>query len=114
MIDLPMLDPSTFPDSWWVHPVVSEAGGYDDRGNPLPRKERQLPPCLIGPASSADPADQSAVVEGGVSLYSYERLGLENRDVIVVPDGEHMAGRWLVDGRPNTWPKGDEVRLVRG
>lgn len=103
-----------YPSLWKVTPVLEVHGGTDARGNPLPGTRRELTECLIAPGNGSDPADQSAVVEGIATLYSQTPLGLSNRDVLVIPEGQFLAGRWLVDGRPGQWPMGEAVRLVRG
>lgn len=103
-----------YPDAWKVTPTLHDHAGTDARGNPLPSTTRELTECLIAPGNGSDPADQSAVVEGIATLYSQEPLGLANRDIITIPEGQYLAGRWLVDGRPGQWPLGEAVKLVRG
>lgn len=104
-----------YPTDWYVTPSVESGGGRDAKGRALPVTTRDLPACLVAPGAGSDPEDWSAVVDGVATLYhpGSEQLGLQNRDVVVIPDGQWMAGRWLVDGQPAQWPMGTAVRMVK-
>ena len=107
---------AVFPVSWYVSVTLTRGGGRDARGNPLPAATTALPDALIAPGNGDDPTDWSAVVEGTATVYWYDRpdMDVRNGDVLEIPAGQHMAGRWLVDGRPAQWPMGTAVRVSRG
>jgi hypothetical protein len=101
-----------FPAEWLADVIVRRSGGRDSRGNPLPVSELEVTNCLIGQRSTADPRDRSDVTEGKAILYRDKGFTFLSTDVIVVPTGHRMAGKWAVDGRPAEWPTGSEVGLV--
>lgn len=103
----------SFPEEWYVTPSRVRGGGRDAKGGVLPSTTQELPRCLVAPGAGSDPQDWSAVVEGVVTLYCTEPLDLQNRDTVVIPEGQYMAGRWLVDGPTGQWPMGTTARLVK-
>lgn len=101
------------PKSWKTDAKVLRSGGNDNRGNPLPSTEIPRTGVLIGPRATSDPVDRSDVTAGLAVLYDGDTSFIyHTSDVIVVPAGARMAGRWKVAGRPGQWPYGTEVGLT--
>lgn len=105
--------PFPWPKEWTVTPTASREAGTDPRGNPLPPIDVDLPPCLVAPGTGQDPEDWSAAVENTATLYAFQPLQLGNRDHVTIPEGQFMAGKWIVAGRPEEWPAGTVIRLER-
>ena len=103
-----------FPEGWYVTVTRVRGGGTDARGNPLPAERVSVRGCLIGPRSTEDPLDWSQVLDNTAALYRHETAPVFRAgDVVEVPEGARMAGRWKVAGRPGEWPLGLEVPLER-
>lgn len=113
------------PDSWKTDATVVRGGGRDSRGNPLPPKTYHIKRVLVGQATTNDPVDNSDKPNSRTLLYTVpdpevtldgvpvEDFRFESTDVIVIPKGARMAGRWSVDGDPGEWPFGNHLTLVR-
>ncbi|MCZ9884148.1 hypothetical protein [Arthrobacter sp. B2a2-09] len=103
---------SMFPKSWRTDVVVLRGGGRDSKGNPLPPQEIPVTDCIIGARATAEPLDQSDVVDSKAVLYRDPGFTFLPADRVRVPEGTRMAGTWSVEGRPGEWPYGSEVWLV--
>ncbi len=111
-----MLDPLAFlPDRWFCDVTVEQSGGKDERNNPRPPETYTWKRVLIGARSTSDPLDFSDLVENRVLMYGHRPPDFtpSSTDVVVVPEGERMSGRWTVRGRPAEWPYGWELVLDR-
>lgn len=101
------------PVSWKTVVTVIRSDGRDAKGNPLPVVEIDVLDCAVGPRGSDDPVDRSDVSASTASLYRDPGFTFLSTDRIRVPAGARMAGEWSIDGRPDEWPLGWHVRLVR-
>ncbi len=104
-----------FPKRWRVSVVVLRSAGRDARGNPLPDEEIPLDDCLIAPRTTYNAVDLSDQVFARPALYRDfdPAFSFRHTDIIVVPEGKPMAGRWGVDGLPGEWPAGVEIPIAR-
>lgn len=108
-----MWDPlRLFPQSWKTPVEVTRGGGRDRFNNVLPEQKFTVEECLLAPRATVDPVDLSDVVTSTGVLYHRDFRFLP-KDRLKVPDGARMSGDWAVDGAPNEWPFGVEVKLVR-
>lgn len=102
------------PREWKTDVTIEQSGGKDDWNNPRPAKHYVWPQCLIAPRSTMDPLDFSDLVENRVVLYGRKPPVMPtSTDVIIIPEGRPMAGRWVVRGRPSQWHVGWEIVMDR-
>lgn len=102
-----------FPDWMKCDVDVVRGGGTDNRGNPLPSTTIPRKGVMVAPRATSDPVDRSDVTDGRAVLYDGDpHFRYRTSDVISIPDGTLMAGRWKVDGRPGEWVLGGEIGLV--
>lgn len=112
---MPLFPLRFLPAAWKCTVTVEQSGGKDERNNPRPSTTFTWPEVLVAPRSTSDPLDYSDLVENRTVLYGEPPVGhtLTSTDVIIIPEGSRMAGRWVVRGRPAEWPYGLEVTLDR-
>lgn len=109
-------DPLRFlRDEWFCDVTVERSGGKDERNNPRPIQTFTWKRVLVGARSTSDPLDFSDLVENRILLYGHRPKDFmpESTDVIIIPEGARMAGRWAVRGRPSDWYVGLELVLDR-
>ena len=103
------------PDEWktWVRRLPRST--RDSSGNRVPSCEPQnLEGCLIGPKDSSESGNFSDVTTSALTLFAPSHYELQADDLIEIPQGAIVSGRFRVDGKPVKWPAGWQATLREG
>lgn len=106
-----------FPPEWYVDVTLERQGPRDRYGNRPKVTTIDVPHCLIAPGGTISGPPLTGVADSDPVLYRHANVeppvSFQPSDVITIPPGSHMSGRWAIKGRPKLWPFGWEVNLVR-
>jgi len=91
--------------------VLLSGGGRDDRGNPLPVIESEIPGCLLAPTPKSELDNLTENSDTTATLYFKQRITIPKNARIRTPEGSPIPGIFAVDGDPIYWPLGVEVNL---
>lgn len=103
----------------WRTPVQVEGRTRRDADGYLVQasSSRIIPGCLIAPGAFTVPglleSQTSEQSDDQATLYAPQGSQFEVGDTVVIPRAHPLGGKWQVESKPASWPRGVSVTIKR-